>query len=66
MLCLWIRKLFPLKLCTGIIIFFSATLFHDVKKDIFYKTLRPALLKSFTCKTVLFNRLLVLFCFAFF
>jgi len=36
MLCLWIRKLFPMKLSQEYI-FFSATLFHDVKKDIFIK-----------------------------
>ena len=39
MLCLRIRKLFPMKLSQELLYFFSATLFHDVKKDIFYKTL---------------------------
>ena len=36
MLCLWIRKLFPMKLSQEYF-FFSATLFPDVKNDIFIK-----------------------------
>ena len=44
---------------------YSATSFHVKKYIFFYKTLDQHLLKSFTCKAILFNRLLASFCFAF-